>query len=196
MGVMANVRDKLGAGWARIKAWAKSVPPDVWIGLAIAAATLIVVWMAYRRGGGSTTDSGSITGDSSGAGANSGSLPTLPTIPDNPFTNPFSGGNGGGGSKKQRAGPMTITLDPWTPRKQQQGLDLQAYWKTNAIINSASQQDESTIAKTIQKQTPATIKAAQHQGAIVHSADIHSASQAITHALAKPPTGHRQDVVY
>ena len=56
MGVLASARDKLGDLWARLKGWAHSVPPDVWIGLAIAAATLIVVYLAYKKAGSSSND--------------------------------------------------------------------------------------------------------------------------------------------
>ena len=68
MGILANARGKLAEAWLRFKAWAHSVPPDVWIGLAIAFVTLIVIWLAYRKSGGSsstttTSDNGTSNGN-------------------------------------------------------------------------------------------------------------------------------------
>lgn len=56
MSVIDSAKNKLGELWYRIRAWAHSVPPDVWIGLAIAFVTLIVVYLAYRKAGSSSSD--------------------------------------------------------------------------------------------------------------------------------------------
>lgn len=74
MGVVASARDKLGELWYRVKAWATSVPPDVWIGLIIAFVTLIVIYLAYRKAG-SSSSNGLSTSDPILGAANAAAAP-------------------------------------------------------------------------------------------------------------------------
>ena len=163
MGVMANVKGKLGDLWYRLKAWAHSVPPDVWIGLAIAAATLIVVWLAYKKAGGSSvsgTDTGipidnlPVSGGSSSNGSND-TLPTIPILDWGPNKLP-----GNPSIVKPTAGTPDVGLNAALQNiynqneSNGQNATIAAFQRqqaaTMAYYNSAFP-DESTIARAIQK---------------------------------------------
>lgn len=184
MGVMANVKGKLGEVWYRLKAWAHSVPPDVWIGLAIAAATLIVVYLAYKKAGGSSsTVSGTDTGipidnlPVSGGSSSSSSLGPLPTIFDfGPSKGPVTGDNGnstlgkldfrGFGTPPPDLGLNAALQNIYNQNEANgQNATIRAFQQqqaaTQAFYNS-SFPDESAIAKIIQRvkpqPTPSVIK--------------------------------------
>lgn len=197
-----NAKEWLGDKWARLKAYVRSIPPDVWLGLGIGALALLLAWLAFRNRGASSGDSGLSTDN-----------PILPAAPTDPLSNPSTDNNnilnwidpGGNLTKAKPTKAVTSVVDDYAARMHQRSI-VQSY-----DIHAASA-----------TQT-ARILVSQQQGAVVHSRDIHTASlvnaakaqiakalaatttrdesqtaRAITHPLAvvKPPTGRRQDVAY
>lgn len=145
MGVLASARDKLGELWYRVKAWAKSVPPDVWIGLVIAFVTLIVIYLAYRKAGSSSSSGQSTTDPIVGQ---SGVVGTTP-LTSQPL------------SSADVISPGTFDISQlWTDPNKDKGGPKKTYGIDEPpiigvaradIIKSATTRDESSIVSQIQK---------------------------------------------
>lgn len=171
MGVLDGARDKLAGLWERVKAWARSVPPDVWIGLAIAAATLIVVYLAYRKSG-SSSDGLSTTDPVIGQSDTPGTTPLTSQDVISPgafdisqlWTRPTAGAPGKPG---KAAGGLKETIDHIQGVFNQNELNGQnatiaafsrSQAQQRAVITSATTRDESAIVRSIQKPlTPSPI---------------------------------------
>lgn len=162
-----GVREFLADKWARLKAWARSVPPDVWIGLAIGFVTLLVIWMTYKKSGNSNSASTStdnpIVGDTS-----PGSLTTIPGLSSS--ANPPSAYSFPDLTQlwTQNSNLPPITTSPHAVQTPDTGYMstlnqnelngqnaviaaiAQAAAATKAFLNNASPLDETTIAQTIQ----------------------------------------------
>jgi len=155
---MADVRAWLGDKWARLKAYVKSIPPDVWIGLGIGALALLLAWLAFRNKGTSSTSSDGL----------STSNPIIPATATDPLSNPATDNSNilnwidPAGNLKPAKGvkPVASFVDTYLAAMHNRNV-VQSYDIHNASL--------------LQTQN---ILASQHAGAITHSADIHTTSLA------------------
>lgn len=215
MASLQGAKAWIGDKFARLHAYIKSVPPDVWLGLAIGAGVLILAWLAYRKSQGSSS-----SGSTDGTVTTSTDTPVIPDTSVSGTNNIIPSLFGPGGDDNSghisgifqqqqtaKPGPVAWLL---TPRAQQQGIDVAAAARaTAAKANAAAARLAPSQAFSAEhapvynplaaaaKKAPSQAFAAEHAAPISHPlANLASAFAAEHRPVApvKPPTGRRQDI--
>lgn len=221
MASLQGAKAWIGDKFARLHAYIKSVPPDVWLGLAIGAGVLILAWLAYKHSQGSSTgQDGTVTTstdtpiipDTSTSGTNN----IIPSL-FGPGDDGNSGNSGNSGHisgifKQQKlvaptSGPLNwiqqafaaehasvVDVNAAAAKANASAARLapsQAFSAEHAIVYNS-------VAQAAAK-APSQAFAAEHAAVITHPLAKLATAFAAEHrpvTTPKPPTGLRQDVVY